>query len=116
MWQCARGARNPFGLQAKCGDITTEHGRMMTKLKEKGEAFAQYNLITNEINSTPETPRRTIRRIPAGKQAMASMMMALKWTKDSSTAGTDGISWRVWKLLRNMRLGHDALQDVAVEA
>ena len=113
VWQCARVARNPFGLHAKCGDIMTEDGRVMTELREKGEAFAQYNLITDDIDSTPGTPRRTRRRIPAGKQAMARVMMVLKRTKNSSTAGPDGISWRVWKILKNTRLGRDALQDAA---
>ena len=57
VWQCARVARNPFGLQAKCGDIVTEDGQVKTELREKGEAFAQYHLITDEIDPTPGTPR-----------------------------------------------------------
>ena len=113
MWQCARVARNPFGQQAKCGDITTEDERVMTKLREKGEAFAQYNLITDEIDSTPETLRQMIRKVLAGKQAMARVMMACKRTKNSSASGTDGISCRGWKLLKNTTLGCDALQDAA---
>ena len=113
VWQCGRVARNPFGLHSKCGDITTEEGRVMTELREKGEAFAQYNLVTDEIDSVPGTPRRTIPRVPAGKQAMARVMMALKRTKNSLTPGPDGISWGVRKILKNTRLGRDALQDAA---
>ena len=113
MWQCARVARNPLGLHAKCGDITTEDGPVITECREKGEAFAQYNLVTDEIDSTPATLRWTVRRMPAGKQAMARVMMALKRTKNSSTSGPDGIPCRVWKMLKNTRLGRDALQDAA---
>ena len=113
VWQCARVARNPFSLQAKCGDITTENARVMTQLTEKGEAFAQYNLITDEIDLTPGMPRHTIHGIPAEKQAMASVMMAPKRTQNSSTTGSDGISWRLWKLLKNTRLGRDVRQDAA---
>ena len=86
---------------------------MKTELREKGEAFTQYNLITDETDSTLVTPKRTIRRVPAGKQVMARMMMLRKRTKNASTPGPDGISWRVWKILKNTRLGRDALQDAA---
>ena len=113
VWQCARVARNPFGLHAKCGDITTEEGRVITEFRDEGEALARYNLVTDEIDCTPETPRRTVGRIPAGKQAIARVMMALKRTKNSSTPGPDGNSCRVWKILKNTRLGRDALQDAA---
>lgn len=41
VWQCDRVARNSFGLQAKCADITSEDGRVLTGLQEKGEAFAE---------------------------------------------------------------------------
>ena len=84
---------------------------MITELREKGEAFAQYNLITDGMDSTLEATRRTVRRIPAWKQAMARVMMALKRTKNSSTPGPDGLSWGVWKIRKNTRMGHDALQD-----
>ena len=113
MWQCARVARNPFGLHAECGDITTEDGRVVTELREKGEAFVQYNLVTDEIDSPTGAHRRTVRRILPGKQAMARVLMALKRNKNSSTPGPDGITWRVWKILKNTRLGRNALQDVA---
>ena len=109
VWQCARVARNPFGLQPKCGDIVTEDGQVKTELREKGEAFAEYNLVTDDVDATPGTTRRTVRRVPAGKQAMARVMTALKRTKNSSTPGPDRISWRVWKILKNTRLGRNAL-------
>ena len=113
VWQCARVARNPCSLHAMCGDITTEDGRVITELREKGESFVQYNLVTDEIDPAPGTLRRTVRRVPGAKQSMARVMMALKRTKNLSTPVPDGISWRVWKILKNTRLGLDALQDAA---
>lgn len=82
VWQCARVARNPFGLQVKCGDITTEDGRVVTELTEKGKAFAEYNLVTDQVDPTPGTPRQTTRRMLVGAQAMARLMMAIKITKN----------------------------------
>ena len=112
-WQCLRVARNPFSLQAKCGYRTTEDGRVMTKLREHSDAFAQYNLIIDDLDLTPDTLWQTARRIPAGKQAMARLMMALKRTKNLLTTGPDTISWREWTLLKNTKLGRDAVQDAA---
>ena len=39
--------------------------------------------------------------------------MTLKRTKNWSTTGPDGISCGVWQILKDTRLGRDALQDAA---
>ena len=44
---------------------------------------------------------------------MAAVYQFLKKTKNSSTPGPDGISWRLWKMIKNTGLGRRALEDVA---
>lgn len=90
-------ARNSFGLQAKCNDITTEDGCVITELKAKGEAFMEYNLVTCEEEDVLITgiPSRTTRRTSAGDQAIVRIRMALRKMKNSSTARPDGIRKRV---------------------
>lgn len=77
---------------------------MISGLSKKGEAFAQYNVITDEIDATPQIHRQTSCRMPVGEQTIARVMMALKKSKNSLTLGPDGMSCRVWKVIKNTQL------------
>lgn len=111
VWQCARVARNPFGMNKRCGDITAEDGTVATEDQEKGRLFAQYNLV-NELRAATDI-RHTTKRVFAGNHQMAAIHQLLKKIKNTSTPGPDGISWRLWKIIKDTEIGRRAIEDAA---
>ena len=115
-WEIVRLARNPFGREARMGDLRSTDGSINTTDEEKVQAFQDHNLIWSEANQQgPEGPTQDgpIRDLkPASEETKQAIRKALARASPNSAPGPDLIRYRLLKLIQDTRLGKELIEQI----
>jgi len=117
VWKIARVARNLFNLKERCGELEKEYGEKVEEDDDEGKcaAFLEHNIICGQPAPVTETRRLTKRAIPK-EEMRERVRRALMKTRNNSTPGPDGITWRLPKAIIDRRLGRAVLDDMGQTA